>query len=513
MPASPIGIDLGTTFSVVARVDSHGVPRTIPNSEGDLTTPSVVLFDRNSIVVGKEAVKAATVEPSRIAQFVKREMGGEVYSQAINGEFYPPEVIQSLILEKLKRDAEAKLGPVEEAVITVPAYFNEPRRKATQDAGRMAGLKVLDIINEPTAAALAYGAEAGFLSLAGEAHQPETLLIYDLGGGTFDVSVLCIEGKSFRVLATDGNVKLGGLDWDQRLVDYLADEFTRQHGMDPRNDPGGFQRLLKEAEEAKRSLTAREQLAVTFEHAGRSIRPPVTRAQFEELTAGLLERTRFTVHKVLQDANLRWGDINRILLVGGSTRMPQVGEMLERESGKTVDRSLAADEAVAHGAAIYADLLKSSQTAPKRVAITNVNSHNLGVLGVEPETGRPRAKVMIPRNSALPTSKAARFQTRKANQQNVVVNVIEGGDASGNESTPIGRCVVTGLPAELPAGTRVEVSFSYGNNGRLTVKAAVPNANLQAEVEIERSAGLEEAEIDAWGRRVRNGMRPLQLED
>lgn len=213
--APPVGIDLGTTFSVIACLDRSGRPATLPNAEGDLTTPSAIFFDDSSIIVGKEALKAATLEPDRVARFVKREMGSSVFSKPINGEFLPPEVIQSLILEKLGRDAAAKIGPVAEAVITVPAYYNEPRRKATQDAGRLAGLTVLDIINEPTAAAIAYGIEGGFLTDAGQSRRLENIVIYDLGGGTFDASVMRIDGKNYTVVATDGDVKLGGVDWDQ----------------------------------------------------------------------------------------------------------------------------------------------------------------------------------------------------------------------------------------------------------------------------------------------------------
>ena len=271
MPASavPVGIDLGTTFSVVAYLDATGRPCTVPNSEGDSITPSVVLFDGATVVVGKEAVKAAPLEPDRIADFAKRDMGNTVYSRKVAGDSLPPEVIQSLILEKLKRDAEMKLGPITEAVVTVPAFFNEPRRKATQDAAQLAGLRILDIINEPTAAAIAFGYQVGFLNASGEAPRKETILVYDLGGGTFDVTVMEIAGTDFTAIATAGDVYLGGIDWDKRLADHVAEKFKQKYrGVDPREDPAGLHRLLREAEDAKRALSAREQATVSFEHVG-----------------------------------------------------------------------------------------------------------------------------------------------------------------------------------------------------------------------------------------------------
>ena len=511
-PPLAVGIDLGTTFSVVAYLDPAGRPTTVINAEGDPTTPSVVLFDDNSIVVGKEALKAATLEPDQVAQFAKRDMGSPTYSKPIHGELIPPEVIQSLVPEKLRRDAEMKLGAFRKVVITVPAYYNEPRRKATQDAGQLAGLEVLDIINEPTAAAIAYGVQQGFLSSKGEAKHRETILIYDLGGGTFDVTLMEIDGGKYVALATAGDVCLGGIDWDRRIVDHVAAQYKSRHrGIEPRDDPGGMQRLLRESEDAKRALTARDQITISFEHGGMGVRVPLTRQQFEDMTAELLERTRFTVGNLLKEVKIDWSGITRILLVGGSTRMPMVARMLEQESGKVPDRTLSVDEAVAHGAAIYAGLLLENDQY-RRMSVRNVNSHNLGVLGVEPQTGRPRNKVMIPRNSPLPLSKTSRFKTHRPGQKSVAVKVIEGGDASGNNSTPIGTCVVRDLPPGLPQGTSVDVSFTYTANGRLLVHACLPDLGQEALMTIERDSGLSEDGLNQWERRLRNGFRPLTLD-
>ena len=517
MPANPtppaIGIDLGTTFSVIAFLDKVGRPTTIPNTDGDLTTPSVVFFDRDLMVVGKEAVKAAVHEPEVIAQFVKRDMGKDAYSKLIRGESYPPEVIQSLILEKLKKDAETKLGPIRDVVITVPAYFNEPKRKATQDAGELAGLQVLDIINEPTAAALAYGIQEGFLTSSGASREAETVLVYDLGGGTFDVTLMKIEGRGYRTLATSGDMALGGIDWDRRLVDYIAERFTKVHPeLDPRTNPIGLQRLTKEAEEAKRTLSAREQVTVHYDHSGHQLRIPISRAQFEAMTEDLLERTRFTTAKVLSDAKVAPSDLTRILLVGGSTRMPMVKAMLERELGITPDQSLSADEAVAHGAAIYAGLLMANEPTLHGLSIKNVNSHSLGVLAIEPGTGRKRNRIMVPENTPIPVEMRGRFKTRQNGQKNVLIEVIEGGDESGFGATHIGRCVVDDLPPELPAGTSVEVSFQYQQNGRIQVEACLPTVGKQAAVSFNRATGLSEEKRLNWQKRLARGIRPLNFE-
>lgn len=514
MPKStiPIGIDLGTTFSVVAYLDSTGRPCTITNAEGDLITPSVVLLDGDSSVVGKEAVKAAGMEPEKIADFAKRDMGSMFYSKKVGGEQLPPEVIQSLILEKLRKDAELKLGPIDRAVVTVPAFFNEPRRKATQDAAQLAGLQILDIINEPTAAAIAFGYQVGFLDEKGESRQKETILVYDLGGGTFDVTVMEINGTDFTALATGGDVFLGGVDWDRRLAEHIGGKFRdKHHGFDPRQDASGSQRLLKEAEDTKRALSARDQVTVSFEHVGHGIRLPITRAEFEEMTADLLERTRFTIKSVLKEAKLQWTDITRLLLVGGSSRMPMVQRMLEEESGLKVDRSLSPDEAVAHGAALYAGLLLAREVEqvgdapPKKPAmqVKNVSSHDLGVLSKDPATGRAMNSVIIPRNTVLPVTKGKRFRTAKQNQKTVVINVIEGGDSAGRNSTPIGKCTIHGLPPDLPPGVIVEVYFTYSENGRLKVEGRLPELRRKALLSIERASGLNDEKLNEWDRKLK----------
>ncbi|QDV81851.1 Hsp70 family protein [Planctomycetes bacterium TBK1r] len=507
----PVGIDLGTTFSAVAFLDGDGRPETIRNSEGDLTTPSAVFFDQKRPIVGIEAVEAGLLEPDRLAQFAKRNVGEQFYEKAIRGKHLPAEVIQALVLRKLKTDAELKLGRISEAVITVPAFFNEPCRKATQDAGRLAGLKVLDIINEPTAAAITYGVQQGFLGAGVANERRETVLVYDLGGGTFDVTVMEIEKGNFNTIATAGDVYLGGIDWDSRLVDLIAEAFLAKHGIDPRDDPQAEQELLRKANQTKHALTQREAVTVAFANDGRRLRTEITQEQFSERCVDLVERTIMTVHLVLDDAGIDWPDLTRLILVGGSTRMPMIRDELQQLSGMELDRSLSPDEAVSHGAALYAGMLSAGANDKTGISVSNVNSHDLGVLALDPKSNKPRRKIMIPRNSKLPARKMVRFRTHVNNQPNVKIQIVEGGDKRGINATPIGKCVVADLPKGTPKGTNVEVRFDYRADGRLTVHASLPEIDRKITMTLNRAAGLSDDEIAAWRRRLDDGLSDAML--
>ncbi len=507
----PVGIDLGTTFSAVAFLDGDGRPETIRNSEGDLTTPSAVFFDQKRPIVGIEAVEAGLLEPDRLAQFAKRNVGEQYYEKAIRGKHLPAEVIQALVLRKLKTDAELKLGRISEAVITVPAFFNEPCRKATQDAGRLAGLKVLDIINEPTAAAITYGVQQGFLGAGVANERRETVLVYDLGGGTFDVTVMEIEKGNFNTIATAGDVYLRGIDWDSRLVDLIAEAFLAEHGFDPRDDPQAEQELLRKANQTKHALTQRESVTVAFANDGRRLRTEITQQQFSERSVDLVERTVMTVHLVLDDAGIDWPDLTRLILVGGSTRMPMIRDELQQLSGMELDRSLSPDEAVSHGAALYAGMLSAGASDKTGISVSNVNSHDLGVLALDPKSNQPRRKIMIPRNSKLPARKMVRFRTHVNNQANVKIQIVEGGDKRGINATPIGKCVVADLPKGTPKGTNVEVRFDYRADGRLTVHASLPEIDRKITMTLNRAAGLSDDEIAAWSRRLDDGLSDAML--
>ena len=475
----PIGIDLGTTNSAIAWVDGAGRSAMIPNAEGELITPSVVYFSESEVVVGKNARTAITAHPDMVAQWVKRDMGATYYSHPIHGHFLPPEVIQACILRKLKADLVRTVGTETQAVITVPAYFDEMRRKATADAGEMAGLRVLDIVNEPTAAAIAFGEALGYLTALGQERQQLNVMVYDLGGGTFDVTLLRLGAGKVQTLATDGDVQLGGHDWDQRLVDYAAECFMKSHKIDPRQDPATLNRLFLDAMEAKHTLSARSRAVIQINFQNRFLETTVAREQFEEMSADLLERTSYTSRQLLGVAGLEWKDVQRVLLVGGSTRMPMVARMLQTLSGLPPDRTVNPDEAVARGAALYAKHLLAARggAGPSTFQVTNVNAHSLGVEGIDTDTLRKRNVVLIPRNTSLPTRHMERFATKSESQRSIVIKVLEGESTQPGECIAIGRTVVRDLPAGLPKGWPIEVTFEYGANSRLTVEAMVPGTH------------------------------------
>jgi molecular chaperone DnaK (HSP70) len=348
----------------MAWLDSHGHPVTLPNSEDEPTTPSVVLFEPSGeVIVGREAKRAALVVPELVADHVKRDMGLPQYHKRLNYRYYSPSSVSALILKKLKQDAEKRIGPIAGAVITVPAYFDEKRRRATAAAGEIAGLKVIDILNEPTSAALAY-AFRDFVNNGGQATDPTLMaigttanhvaVVYDLGGGTFDVTVLRIAGDDLTVLATDGDSELGGRDWDQRIIDWASHLFKKKFGGDPRDDPHSLQALVLSAEEAKKDLSRLPKTRLLVVHGGRSLKLELTREDFERMTADLLDRSRQRVAAVIEQAGLSWAQVHEVLAVGGSSRMPMVLQMLQEVTGKQPNCSLPPSEAVAHGAAIHA---------------------------------------------------------------------------------------------------------------------------------------------------------------
>jgi molecular chaperone DnaK len=499
--AHAVGIDLGTTYSAVARVDETGRTSMVRNAEGELITPSVVLFDRDETIVGREAKKASVLYPGQVAECAKRDMGSEAYSRSINGQSLPPEVIQACILRKLRRDIAAAVGDSFKCVITVPAYFDEARRKRTQDAGEMAGLDVLDIVNEPTAAALAFGEQLGYLSEVGAPLRELRVLVYDLGGGTFDATLIQLAPGEITTLATDGDVQLGGYDWDERLVSHAAGVFQQRFGIDPRIDESSLAKLRGEVERAKHTLTARDQAAVRVECQGQSLEVAITRALFEDLTADLLERTSYTTRQLLATTGLSWQQIDCLLLVGGSSRMPMVSTMLTGLSGKQPDRSVNPDEAVARGAAIFADYLLSvrgESVRAAKISVTDVNAHSLGIEGINNETLRKENVILIRRNSPLPAATKRKFVTKEDNQRSIVIQVLEGESITPANCSTIGRAVIRQLPFGLPQGTRINVHYRYASNGRLSVRAELPGTGHQANLELEREQGLSSAGLSSW---------------
>lgn len=503
-----VGIDLGTTYSAMAWIDEANKSTLIPNGEGDLLTPSVVLFEDHAIVVGKEAKKVAVMNADRVASCVKRDMGKPVYTKPIRGQYLPPEVIQSYILKKLRTDIGKVIGPDFQTVITVPAFFDEPRRRATYDAGEMAGLKVLDIVNEPTAAALAFGQDLGYLTKFGAPRERINVVVYDLGGGTFDVTLIDMKAGDLRTICTDGDVQLGGHDWDMRLVDYMAEMFMVEHREDPRQTPAGLQRLLADAEEVKHTLSARSNASVRLNYNGKSCEIKITREIFEERTADLVERTKYTTRNLLQTAGLQWKDIGRVLLTGGSTRMPMIIKMLKELTGLSPDHTVNPDEAVARGAAIYAGYLLASKGEgghKPTFDVSNVNAHSLGVEGTDPQTRRKRNTVLIPRNTKLPAKKTEQCMTAQVGQKTVVVQVLEGESLEPEHCTPIGRTVIRDLPPNIPQGWPVDVTYEYGVNGRLTVHALVKGTDREVHLQLERDESLSADRVNAWKGAIAKG--------
>ena len=505
-----IGIDLGTTYCAIAAPDERGRSATIPNRDGEILTPSAVYFAPDgSVIVGQSALDMALEQPDRVATLIKRRIGLTDYGRKVAGREFRPETLAAIILKKLAQDAAAAVGPVTGCVITVPAYYDDTRRKAAMDAGRIAGLDVLDIIDEPSAAALAY-------SVSNNSHSAETVLVYDLGGGTFDVTVVKVAPKRMQVLAIEGDVRLGGKDWDDRLANWAAEQFRFQHAADPRDDPQSAAMLLAAAERAKRALSKVEQASVTVTHAGHRLTLPVSRAEFETMTKDLLVRTRLTTQQVLAQAKMTWADIDRVLLVGGSTHMPATSRMLAELAGKEPDRSLAVSEVVARGAAVHAAVVASKSDeraggsrpplAPELADVVeiNVNAH---ALGVEVRQGGERINhKLVPKNTQLPAAAEQVYYTVSDNQSRVRVRILQGQANQADACIPVGECWIEGLPPNLPKNSPVRVECGVGANGRIEVTATDLTSGRAAAAVIHRPGGLTDDELTREAEWVR-GLR------
>ncbi|MGE0376175.1 MAG: Hsp70 family protein [Planctomycetaceae bacterium] len=512
-----VGIDLGTTYSAIAQLNEEGEPISLKNSDGDPITPSVVLLgDDGHVIVGPKPERMAIENPKNIVEAIKRQMGNKDFFVPYQDKKLTPEFISALILKKMKQDAEKDVGPIANAVITVPYYFNDVRRKATQDAGRIAGLNVIDIINEPTAATLSYAWQTGELGRTDISHAEKTILVYDLGGGTFDVTVVRYTPTTFRVLATDGDVMLGGLDWSRRLVDHVAEQFERKFGDDPREDPETMMTMTQECEEAKRRLSGRAQTPVSVYYKGKTLTVSLSRGDFERMTSDLMQRTRDTTELVMQQAGVNPGEFDDVILVGGSTYMPVVESMLRSVSGNEPTRKVVPEEAVAQGAAIHAAILEAKAAGVdskmtkgvvkrlKAVSTVDVNSHSLGVKISDPNNkARKINHIMIPKNTALPYKVSQQFVTNSQNQQRIHVCVLEGDAADPDACTTIGDFRVYDLPANLPAGSPVEITYEYDKNGRIHAEAKEVTSNKAAHTEIVRAQGLNVDGVDSFERLAR----------
>lgn len=502
-----VGIDLGTTYSCIAHLNEHGEPVTIPNQEGELSTPSVAMFDGAEVVVGTEALRHAIVNPRNVVQHAKRFLGKQDFRWEIDGRYFSPKDISAFILKKLLSAAEERIGPVESAVITVPAQFSDFQRQETIAAGKQAGLKQVDLINEPVAASLCYvlGSEGMWFA---ELAEEQRILVYDLGGGTFDLSLVKYQKEEVDVIASGGDLKLGGIDWNSKLQATIAEQFFTEFGVNPCTDPESLQYLANEVEQAKRSLTVRPKTTLACQVGSTRKTYQITQSQFEQLTKELVDQTTNITTALLKDNKMGWAHVDVVLTTGGSSRMPMIRDALKKSSGTTRNLSLPPDQSIAHGAAYYAGMLLSNREHAESFLTTeaarrlskikqhSVNARSLGFL-VRDHSGQQRIPhYLLPANTKLPASVKHTYGTVSPNQRRVHLKLIESGASQDEPFVVLGNCVIEGLPADLPVDSKIEVLMEYDSEARVHVSARDCTSGKEARIAITREQNLVQGTLD-----------------
>ncbi|NMC19107.1 MAG: Hsp70 family protein [Thermogutta sp.] len=498
--ATAAGIDIGAGNSAAAVWTTDGRTRMVPDPLGRCFTPTVVRLAEGEILVGEEAARSALLFPDETAPWIKRELGASWYSRSIRGRRLPPEVILACVLRKLREDAERETGGAVPAAAAVPWYFDDARRKAAADAMEIAGWQCLGLVNEPTAAVLALAESLGRLDPRGD-FPPSRLLVYDLGAAAFKAAVMRLKPGGCRTIAADAEIQLGGYDWDVRLVEWLADKLAPQGLPDPRYDASVWSRVYPAAVEAKHALSSRRRTTVLIELAGRSFQTVLDREEFEDISADLLHRTRTLTERLLDRTGIGWEDLDGVLAVGGAVRMPAVAEMLERLSGKPLLRPFPPDEAVARGAAVFAEWLRRGLLTGDEAAgwrIRETASQGLWVETRDPRDGTPRPVPIVPPETVLPVEVEKVFCTERDGQRSIAFRIWEGSGTPGGEIVPLGEVVIGGLPPDLPKGRPIRVTFQCPTDGRWRIHAEVPDTDCRAEVELRRETGLNPRSVRQW---------------
>ncbi len=512
-----VGIDLGTTYSCLSYLNEHGEPITVPNKDGELSTPSVVLFDGDHVIVGTEALRNSIRHPDRVVVHAKRYMGNPNHRWKIGGKSYSPVDISMFILKSMLDSARERIGDIERAVITVPAQFSDVQRQATAEAGKRAGLKHVDIINEPVAAALCFvlGTEGIWFT---ELATAQTIMVVDLGGGTFDLSLVRYQKNEVRVIASGGDLHLGGLDWNKALEVAIGKQFQKEFGIDPSKDRESAQALALEAEQTKRSLSVRPKAALTCASGGQRKTYQVELEQFERLTKDLVDRSESLTLDLLKEHNYGWAKIDVVLTTGGSSRMPMIRSLFKRLSGRTLNTSLSPDQSIAHGATYYAGMLLSNSSFAQSILnptaaarLKQFKQHSataraLGVLIRDIDTQTRVPHYILPANTPLPASVTQIYGTVSYNQRRVHLRIVESGTAADAQFVELGMCKVDPLPENLPEATEIEVTIRYDEQARVHVEAKVLLTGQVAQTEIVRpenmivsalSEGVQAEESDA----------------